>query len=381
MLTQSLRMLESQPLGFDPANRLVAQLDLPATYGGDLPRLTALFRTLRERVERLPGVSAMTYALYTPMEGNNWSGGIGIEGLEATPDRPLNSSWNRVAPGFFETLGTRVLRGRTLQAGDHASAPFVAVVNQTFANRYFPDADPIGRRLGLGTSRPRDYEIVGVTEDVKFSNAHLPTRPMIFLPDFQLVSYPSADGLSVQARSTLMRMLVIETRGATPSLEPALKRALADVDPNLTLVRLMSMQTQVAGNFRMNRLLARLTSAYGLVALALATLGLYAVTSYNVIRRRREIGVRMALGADRARVVREIVRGAVVQVVFGLAVGVPVTLLAARAIATQLYGVTPRDPVILGSAVIVLLASAAVSAAVPARRAASVNPTQALRAD
>lgn len=381
LLTQSLRLLEGQSLGFEPENRMVARLDLPATYAGDIPRLSALFRTLRERVEQVSGVTGMTYALYTPMEGNNWSGRIGVDGLEEPADTPHNASWNRVAPGFFETLGIRVVRGRALTSGDHAGAPRVAVVNQAFVDRYFKDTNPLGRRLGLGANQGRDYEIVGVTEDVKFSNAHQPTRPMIFFPDFQLVEYTTPAATSTQARSTLMRMLVITTRGATPTLEPELKRALAAVDPNLTLVRLMSMDTQVAGNFRMNRLLARLTSAYGLLALALATLGLYAVTAYNVSRRRREIGVRMALGADRAQVIREVVRGAVMQVVIGLAIGVPAALAASGAVAAQLYGVTSRDPWILTAAVVVLLASGVASAAIPARRAASLSPTLALRAD
>ena len=381
LLTQSLRMLEGQTLGFTPDNRMVARLDLPASYAGDVPRLSALFRTLRERLAQVPGVSDMTYALYTPMEGNNWSGTISIDGIEATPDQPHNSSWNRVAPNFFEALDIRIREGRSLTATDTPASPRVAVVNQTFVDRFLSETSPIGRRIGIGADRPRDYEIVGVADDVKFSNAHLPTRPMIFVPDFQLVALDNPGQASTQARSTLMRMLVLETRGASPSLEPELRQALADVDPNLTLVRLMSMDTQVAGNFRMNRLLARLTSTYGLLALALATLGLYAVTAYHVSRRRREIGLRMALGADRAQVVREVVRGAVAQTIIGLAVGVPAALLAANTIAAQLYGVTTRDPLIIAGAVGILLVCALLSAAVPARRAASVNPTTALRAD
>ncbi len=380
LLTQSLRLLESQHLGFDPEGRMVARLDIPAAYAGDVPRLTTLFRTLNERLSQVPGVMEMTYALYTPMEGNNWSGTIGIDGIEAPPDQPLNSSWNRVALNFFDVVGNRIVRGRGFTPADHPSAPRVAVVNQTFVERFFKDENPIGRRVGLGANRGRDYEIVGVSEDVKFSNAHLATRPMIFLPDFQLVEY-GPEGASTQARSTLMRMLVLRTGGPTAVLDGELRRTLAQVDPNLTLVRLMAMDAQVAGNFRMNRLLSRLTSAYGVLALGLATLGLYAVTAYDVARRRREIGVRMALGADRTRVVREVVRGALVQTTIGLAVGIPVAWWSAGAIAAQLYGVTTREPAILAAAVGVLVVSAAASAAIPAKRAASVDPTQALRAD
>ncbi len=380
LLMRSLQLLETQPLGFEPDGRVVARLEIPATYAGDLPRLDTLFRTLRERLTQVSGVRDMTFALYTPMEGNNWSGRISIDGVEETADQPLGSSWNRVAPGFFDVLGTRIVRGRGFADNDGPSSPRVAIVNSTFAQRYFRDAEPLGQRVGIGANRARDYTIVGVSEDVKFSNPQLPTRPMIFLPAFQLVDY-DAESASTQARSTLMRMLVLRTNGPTGRLEGDIRNTLAEVDPNLTLVRVTTMEAQVAGNYRMNRLLAILTSAYGVLALGLATLGLYAVTAYFVATRRREIGVRMALGAERSRIVRDVVLGAVAQTAVGLAVGIPAALLASRAIASQLYSVTTRDPLVLGGAVVVLLAAAVLSAAAPARRAASVNPTTVLRGD
>lgn len=382
LLTRSLQLLEQQTLGFEPDQRVVVRLDVPSVMGGDLDRLVPTYRGLVERVGQLPGVSGVSYSLYGPMEGNNWSGRISIQGVEADPQNPLGSSWNRIGPNYFRTLGTPVLQGREITEQDTATSARVAVINRAFAARYFADTTPIGRRLGLGDAQhASDFEVVGVVEDVKYTNPHLPTRPMIFFPAFQFAPAGTPNERSVEARSTLLRTVVLHSSSGTGVLEPQLRRALASVDPNLTVVRVITMESQVSGNFTMNRMLARLTGAYGLLALALASLGLYAVTSYSVATRSREIGVRMALGADRARVIREVVTGAMWQTVIGLGLGLPAAWVAVRGMASQLYGVTPRDPWVTGVAIGVLLVSAMVAAALPARRAASIAPTEALRAN
>ncbi len=378
LLATSLRQLQGQTLGFDPVDRVVVRLDLPTTYAGDIPRLTAVYRGLREEFGRIPGVRSVTYSLYSPMEGNNWSSGISIDGREADPARQDGSSFNRIGPGYFETLGTKVLRGRAPDERDTPSAPMVAAVNEAFVKRFFETEEPIGRRLGIGgISSARDFEIVGIVEDVKYSNADQPTRPMIFLAELQLPS-GLEDG-NFLARSTLLRAVSIHAEVGAGALEPQLRQAISQVDPNVTVVRVSPMPDQVAGNFRTNRLLAGLTTVYGSLALALAFLGLYAVTSYAVARRTREIGIRMALGADRRRVIRDVVRGALGHTFIGLVVGVPVALLSTGTIAALLYGVEPRDPVVIGGAALVLLLSSVIAAAVPARRAAGVEPTRALR--
>jgi macrolide transport system ATP-binding/permease protein len=176
-----------------------------------------------------------------------------------------------------------------------------------------------------------------------------------------------------------MRVVAIHATAGAGTLEPQLRQAVARVTPDVTVVRVLPMSEQVSGNFSMNRLLSGLTLSYGLLALALAFLGLYAVTSFTVARRTREIGIRMALGADRGRVIRDVVRGAVGHTVLGLAVGVPAVLLSTGAIATLLYSVQPKDPKVIAAAAAVLLLSAVIAAAVPARRAAAVDPTRALR--
>jgi predicted permease len=384
LLTESLRRLQLQPLGFDTDNRLVARIQMPA-IAGDPSRLDATYVRMAAALQRLQGVRDVTWSLYSPMEGNNWSSSISIDGRAAQPQD--SSSWNRIGPRYFETLGTSVVMGRAIDERDDARAARVAVVNDAFVRRFLPDSNPIGRRLGIGdASHAGDYEIVGVTEDVKYSGAAAPTRPMIFLPIMQTVTYTDESQMSVQARSMLAGTIVLHATAGAGEVEPALKRAVAEADPDITVVRVLALADQVQFNFRVSRLMASLTAAYGVLALALASLGLYGVTAYSVARRTREIGVRMALGADRARVVRDVLRGALAQTAIGLFVGLPLALWAvpaalgaAGSFGSQLYGVSPRDPVVLGLAAISLLASAGLAAALPARRAAGVDPTKALR--
>jgi predicted permease len=382
LLARSLGNLEHQRLGFEPDDRLVAQIDPPA-LAGQADRLSQIYARIQDDLRQIPGVANASYSLYSPMEGNNWSSGITIAGRPVDPANRIGSSWNRVGPGYFATVGTPVLRGRAIDARDAAGAQRVAVVNQAFVRRFFDAGDPIGQQLGIGSdaSHSGDYTIVGVVDDVKYTAASQPVRPMIFLPAFQSVTYADPSDSSAQARSMLLRSIVVQARPGASGLEGAVRQALASVDPNLTVVRMRPMDVQIGANFRLNRLMARLASVYGLLALALAALGLYGVTAHGVSTRTREIGVRMALGADRRRIMRTVVRGPIVQTAIGLAIGIPLALLGGRAIAAQLYDVGTGDPFTFGGVTIALLASAVVAAALPARRAASVNPTQALRGE
>jgi predicted permease len=381
LLARSLGNLERQPMGFTAESRLVARIDPPG-LAGEPDRLAAFYTRLRETLLRVPGVELVTFALYSPMEGNNWSSRISIEGRPADPSRPDGSSWNRVWPGYFGVVGTRVLRGRAIDERDTPSAQRVAVVNAAFVRRFFESADPLGRRLGIGDElHAGDFEIVGVVEDVKYAGPMQPVRPMIFLPALQLVSYASAGQSSVQARSNLLRAVILKTSAGAGALDHEIRRAVASSHPDATVVRIVPLPEQVSTNFRTNRLLARLTSVYGALALVLATIGLYGVTAYGVASRTREIGVRMALGASRARILRTMLAGPVRQTIIGLAVGAPLALIGVRAIASQLYGVEPRNPLVLAGAMMALAASAIVAAALPAWRAASLDPTRALRAE
>lgn len=382
LLATSLGNLERQPLGFTPANRFVVRIDPPA-IAGEIDRLANLFSRFDESLRRVPGIERVGYSMYSPMEGNNWSSAISIAGRTGDPDHPDAASWNRVSAGYFETVGTRILRGRSIDERDTPRATRVAVVNESFVRRFFEHGDPMGRTVGIGgLSHAADFEIVGVVEDVKYTGAvQREVRPMFFLPAFQTVEYADLTARNVQARSTLLRAIVVQVAPGARNIEPGIRQALAAMDPNLNVMRVLPMTVQVSANFRLERLMARLTSIYGVLALALASLGLYGLTAYGVSRRTREIGVRMALGADRRRIIGTCVRGPLVQTSVGLGIGLVAALLASRAISSQLYEVAGLDPKVFGGAILALVLSAIAAAALPARRAASVNPATALRGE
>jgi predicted permease len=384
LLSRSLGNLEKQELGFEPTGRTLVRINPPA-LAGQRERLIVLYSSLRDHLVRIPGVQDVSYSLYGPMQGDNWSGGISIAGRPANPASPITSSWNRVGPRYFETIGTRLLKGRLFNKSENAEGPRVCVVNDAFRRRFFENADPIGARLGLGgAERAGDFEIVGIVEDVKYIDPRRPARPMIFLPAFQTFesSNPKSAGANVQARAmALLRTLVIHADVESAVLEPVVRRALAEVDRDIPVINVVPYTDQVSNNFRTERLMARLTSVYGLLALIVAAIGLYGVTAFGVAQQTREIGVRIALGADRAHVVRTTVLGPAGQALVGLCVGAPLAFAGSQLIANQLYGVTGVDPAVFGITAIVLFASALVAAVMPAMRAAKIDPTRALRVE
>ena len=382
LLTRSLLNLQSQQFGFQTRGRYIVRLD-PSLAGYSMERLPGLYRELRTRLGAIPGVLSVSYSGYSPMRGDNWSSDISLDG-QPRPDysKVVPPSWMRVSPHYFDTIGTRLLRGRVINDRDTPTSTHVAVVNETFARRFYAKQDPIGKRFGIGESdHSRDFEIVGMVEDTKYQDARGPAYAMFFLPFLQNV--PRADQ-SVQDAidsSNYLQDIELLVGGHPPNLESQVRRALDEVDANLTVLSMTSFDEQVARNFNQDRLLARLAGLFGFLALALASIGLYGVTAYNVVRRTNEIGIRMALGADRQNVLGMVLRGAIGQVLVGLALGIPFTLAAGRALSSQLFGVNSYDAEVLLAAVVILALCAALAALVPARRAASIDPMQALRAE
>jgi len=376
LLSQTLRNLENQRFGFETESRLIVRVN-PALAGYKVEKLYGLYQQLEQHLPQIPGVVSASYSIYSPMRGDNWSLGIHIEGHP--PEERIGASFDRVGPHYFETIGTRLLRGRTIGDEDTPTSRHVAVINETFARKFFPKEDPIDRHFGMGdASNSGDLEIVGIVEDAKYSEAREPAYPTFFMPFPQMAKDPK---LFFMVGSHFMGDIELRVAGKPENLGPAVRRALADIDPNLTVLDIVSLSEQLDRNFNQDRLIARLTELFGLLALVLACVGLYGVTAYSVARRASEIGIRMALGADRKNVLGLVLRGALIQLGLGLAIGIPVALAGGRLAANQLYGVKSHDPAILGLAVVVLAACALLAAFVPARRAASIDPMQALRTE
>jgi predicted permease len=374
LLTQTLRNLENQRFGFETQGRLVVRVN-PALAGYKPEKLYGLYQQLDQRLSQIPGVISASYSIYSPMRDDNWSLYIQVEGHP--PDDQIEASFDRIGPHYFETIGTRLLRGRTIGVEDTPTSRQVAVVNETFARKFFPNTNPLGRHFGIGDpSHSGDFEIVGVVEDAKYQDARGPAYPTFFMPFLQVSKDPK---LAFMIGSHYIGDIELRVAGTPERLNTAVREILAGIDPNLTVLDLMSLGEQLTRNFNQDTLVARLTELFGLLALVLACVGLYGVTAHAVARRTGEIGIRMALGADRPNIVGLVLRGALLQLGAGLAIGIPVALAGGRLLANQLYGVKSHDPLILALAAAVLAACAVVAGFVPARRAASIDPMQALR--
>jgi predicted permease len=383
LLTRTLRNLEHQNFGIETANRYVIHLD-PEGDGYTSDRLPALYEQLERQFSALPEVQSVGLAIYSTLEGNNWGEGIYIEGRPAPgPDAHNGSSWDRVSTHFFETIGQPVIRGRGFTDQDTATSRMVAVVNEAFVKKFFPNEDPIGHHFGTDDQKyAGSYEIVGVLADAKYNNPRSPFRPMYFRPLLQRnTGFKDPREASGENRSLFINSITVRFRRQPQNIDALIRRTFSSVDPNLTVVDIKSLEYQVAGNFNQERLIARLTVLFGVLALILASVGLYGITAYAVARRTAEIGVRMALGANRRDVVSLVLRGAFSQIGIGLAIGIPVALLGGRIVASQLYGVRAYDPIALGIAALALSASATLAGFLPARRAASIDPMVALRSE
>ena len=381
LLMTSLRNLEHQQFGFQPDGRVIVRLQ--AAFNGYTPdRLYQVLQQLQARAARLPGVRAAAFSLNAPMGGGNWSSGIYIEGHAAAPGEETrdSSSWLRVSPRYFDAIGTRLVRGRTIDERDTPASPTVAVVNQAFARKFFKGADAMGQRFGMSSAaHQHDYQIVGIVEDAKYTDARDSAWPTFFLPYLQMS--PGDWKSSAMARSNYPRFLVLDVAPRTRNLEPEIRRELAALDPDITVVRVLTMADQVGNVFNRDRLIARLAESFGLLALLLACVGLYGVTAYAVASRTGEIGIRTALGASRGGLIRMILRGALAQIALGLAIGLPAAVWAGGILRSQLYGVRNGDPWILGAVALMLTACAVLAALVPALRATRIDPVTALRAD
>ena len=360
----TLRNLGTSDLGFSDQNVLVAELDLrPA---GVAPEALPPFQQkLLERLRTVPGIDQATSAVIVPMSGSGWNETVIIDGekKDGHPDA------NRVSGSYFKTLSVPFVSGRTFDARDKVGAAPVAIVNEAFVAKYFPGPSPLGRtfRLEVGPRQPDPaYEVIGVVKNTKYRDLREPLGPITYFADTQDPDPSPFLGVALKADRD------------PRALRASIVRAVAEVHPAIT-VTLTEMTEQVQNSLLRERLMAALSGGFAGLAVVLAAVGLYGLMSYGVARRRNEIGVRVALGATRGRIVGMIVRETVVLVAIGVVVGIALAIWSARAAEALLYGLTPSDPWTLSTGVAALTAVAVIASIVPALRAARLNPTLALR--
>ena len=382
MLARSLGNLENQDFGYEVESRMLVALQrLPSTYAPE--KLGAIYRDVEERLKRLPGVRGAGLAMYNPLT-DNWGELVLLAGRPAPkPGEASGASWDRVSANYLQDLGVKLVRGRHFSQTDNETSELVAVVNEAFVTRFFKSGeDAIDQRFGLNLpENVNTFRIVGVVRDAKFAGFALdrPARPMFYVPLAQTVDYPQVMMRRIETASHFVRGILLVTDLPAATIEPELKRTLAAADPNLTVTSIRTLQQQIDRSFDQQRAVASLAGLFGVVALVLAAIGLYGVTAYSVAQRTNEIGLRMALGADRGNVVGMVLQGAFRRILVGLAIGLPLAVGAGYLLSAQLYGVRFWDPLALGVGAGSLAICAFVASIIPARRAASISPIQALR--
>jgi macrolide transport system ATP-binding/permease protein len=380
MFIQSLNKLRNIDLKLNSTNRYIVHFN-PQAAGYSPAQVEALYRIIEERFHAIPGVQKVGISSNTPMEANNTGDGVQIQGQPYLND---GASWVRGNAEYFDSVGTHVLTGRGFTTRDTSTSPAVAVVNQSFVKRFFrPGENPIGRRFGSpGTQSSGDFEIVGVVEDTAYSSATWKNHHMYFVPMTQRVPESARRRPIEQDTGLYAEAIVIQTDRPMDNIQSIARQTLAAINPNLSVVKFQPFAEQIADRFTQDRMITRLMTLFSILALLLATLGLYGVTAYTVARRTSEIGIRMALGANRGAVVGMIMRGAMLQTVIGLAaIGIPVAWFCVRYIESQLYESKGMSLAVLTIATLTLTVAAAAAGLIPAQRAASTNPSQALRTE
>lgn len=371
LFARSLMKLQEENVGFNRDNVLLVGID-PRLGGYKPTELSALYRQLLDRVTEVPGVKAATIATYAPISGTGRSSTIVVRGYTPQPGENRDVGDILIGPGYCETLGVPLLLGREIGIRDTPAAQKIAVVNQSFAQYYFHGENPIGRRFQFGDDDDPEHgpelEIVGVIGDVKYSSAKEEARRTAYRPILQ-----------VQDTDAYSSNVEIRTAGDAASLAPTVRQVIGQVDSKLPIFGVTTLREQLSGALQQEKLIAELVSFFGLLALLLACIGLYGVMAHGVVRRTKEIGIRMALGAEQRRIVWMVMRETMLLVLAGIVIGVPAALGAARLVSSQLFGLSAADPLTLLVAASVLSLVALLAGFLPARKASKVNPLIALR--
>jgi predicted permease len=357
--------LETMNVGFSRDNLLLFGVS-PINGGYKGRRYADLCREIQSRVAQLPGVKSATSSLILLLSGNMWLGSIKVPGNSPRPNENTSVSVLPVGDDFLSTMGIPLLQGRDLSPRDDESAPKVALVNETLARKYWPNENPLGRHFTL---RNVDMEVVGIVADAKYTSLRRDIPPTVYYPYVQQI-----DGMP-------QMHFEMRTAGDASALIPSVRQVVASIDNRLPLFDVRTQTQQIDDLLYQERLFAKLVGFFATLALALVCVGLYGVMSYSVARRTSEIGIRMALGANRSNVLNMVLRGAFLQVGGGLCIGTPLAILCGRYLAHQLYGVGRFDPLLLGGAIVVLSVCALLAGFLPAHRAASIEPVEALRSE
>ena len=367
LFLRTLTNLRHVDIGFNPQNLLLFRVN-PSLNRYDEKRTLALYREMLERLRSVPGVSAVAMSAPALLTGSVNGTAIFVHGRTYAPDvRDRDNNINRlvVSPNFFDVMGIPVLSGRGVTERDSETAPKVVVINQAAAKKYFANENPVGQRMGSNLENASQLEIVGVVRDVKYDSVRDAAPPTMFVPYMQTrVGSPVFEVRTVQS--------------AAGAVTGAVREAVRQIDQNLPMMDVSTQLEQVELRFQQEKFFAQAYTLFGVVALLLASLGLFGLMSYNVARRTNEIGIRMALGAQRRDVLRLVMRESMLLVIIGVAAGLAIALFAGRFVATLLYGVPPTDVLALALAIVVMIVVSAVAGYIPARRASRVDPMVAL---
>lgn len=369
LFVRSLQYLLTADPGFKPEGIITVSVNtIPAHYA--VERRPAITRDLHDRLAAIPGVLGAVQVYITPISGSSWNNGVGTDGTPAAGGNKI-SMFNAVGPGYFHLMGTPVLAGREFDDRDKLGTPQVAVVNEVFAKKFLGGANPVGHTFRIDAPAGKQeqmYQIVGLVKNSKYDDLRDEFPPTGYLP------------IAQREESEPDPTFMIRYRGSPTQFIAGAKQSIAGLSPAI-IVDFTKFSKQMSESLLREQLMAALSTAFAVLAALLAALGLYSVIAYMVVRRRNEIGVRMALGAGGGQVVRLVLREAVILLFIGLAAGIAISLFATRAAATLLYGLKPQDPISLVIAIALLTTIALVAAWAPARRAAALDPMNALRDD
>ncbi len=366
LFIRSLKNLKDLDPGFRTRNLATFTVN-PISNGYKPPQTGEFYRRLKEALDSMPGVESSSFAVVALLVGNEWDSSMSVEGYAPKPNEGIDPHMNYISPDFFRTLNIPLLQGRDFTAKDDSAAPKVAIVNESFAKRYFPGRSPIGRRIGMGgdPGTPSDIEIIGVAHDTKYESMRNEIPLEVYIPYRQNTLF----GMTGYVRSV----------GDPARMLSEIRKAVAQIAPDLPVAFMKTVDTQLDESLLTERLVASLSTAFSILATILAAIGLYGVVAYTVGRRTREIGIRVALGASRGNVVWLVMKEVAILTVAGIAVGLAAAWGLTGFVRQQLYGVQPNDLSNVALAALAIALVSTVAGYLPARRASRVDPLRSLR--